>query len=1053
MTTVLPNSTALNDTTGTTGGVGTTTTVNPANPTFQTSYNSCTITIYNPTAVAPQACNAGYACVDSHDQNKNTTDAKFGICSPCRYGEFCPFNTSNLQYTLNANLCGNGNYCQFPNQSLTCPAGTICPSPTVTPINCSTPGVYCPSGQGSFNLCPAGFYCPTTNVSIQCPAGHYCKAGSQIPTPCPILGTCAAGSQFANVPVRAIMLPSFFLIGLFALYWLTKRWVYKEEQGFAHVLNERLQEYNLVNALLRNITGYTYDVFSFKGLLPKETRVTLGFQDLGLMLTDGSRVLQGVTGEFKNTTLNAVMGPSGSGKSTFLNVLTGKATYGKMEGKVYVNGYRTTIPDLRNQIGFVPQDDIVHTKLTVRENLLFSALLRLPVSMPGQQKLDIVDDALRMLGLSRIQDSIVGDAEKRGISGGQRKRVNIGLEIVAFPDILFLDEPTSGLDSTASLEVLSSLKDLSRLGVTVIAVIHQPRYTLFRLFDEVLLLGVGGKTVFQGKTANAMKYFSDNGFECPAHENPADFFLDVISGSVTQKGNPNFSLNDLFVLWNDSFSDRVHVFNDAKKELNLVESLLSRPNESNQGPSSELVEQAAVGPFGDPSNYQQIAESAKKTKPPPPPGIKLVKYTQGGDPIYSSLKNLNKGALKASRTFSIWREAIIPSRLTEHEARDRMYIVRDQEEKEQDDTIESHFLGVLPNHFEMLRIAFEQFDADQNGVLDTQELRAMFESFGQNLADKEIEALRRALGLEDSSEITLEVLQNKIELAKSKIDRRVARKTILTSDMRLKSRVTPSFWTAFELMIKRGLIQYLRDAQRILFDVVLLIVFAAFAALVFGASWRVADFPMICLLACLAIGLLGTNASIRVFGSERLIFWREASVGISIPAYFFSKILLDLFQTVAHPYIFIVTFFNIIVPELPFADMYVIFLAVYWYSSGLGILISLIIAPQSATLVGVLIPIIMGGFFSGLAPQLSSMGPVLQGLAKLSFSRWGIEALCAAEAKFISPIVVNQMYYQGYEQGFDVVFYSDARNIFIIGGVFRLLAFLAILLFNRSKRQ
>jgi ABC-type multidrug transport system ATPase subunit len=114
-----------------------------------------------------------------------------------------------------------------------------------------------------------------------------------------------------------------------------------------------------------------------------------------------------------------------------------------MDGKVYVNGYRTTIPELRNQIGFgnhyfisfpavinsmilaVPQDDIVYNKLTVRENLLFSAMLRLPVSMGMQQKFDIVDDALRMLGLSRIQNSIVGDAEKRGISGGQRKRVNM----------------------------------------------------------------------------------------------------------------------------------------------------------------------------------------------------------------------------------------------------------------------------------------------------------------------------------------------------------------------------------------------------------------------------------------------------------------------------------------------------------------------------------------------------------------------------------------------------------------------------------------------------
>jgi ABC-type multidrug transport system ATPase subunit len=107
---------------------------------------------------------------------------------------------------------------------------------------------------------------------------------------------------------------------------------------------------------------------------------------------------------------------------------------------------------------------------------------------------------------------------------------------------LFLDEPTSGLDSTASLEILSSLKDLSRLGVTVIAVIHQARYSLFRLFDGVLLLGSGGKTVYQGSSRFALKYFQNLGFKCPDMENPADFFMDVISRSVIPIGNFFFIL-------------------------------------------------------------------------------------------------------------------------------------------------------------------------------------------------------------------------------------------------------------------------------------------------------------------------------------------------------------------------------------------------------------------------------------------------------------------------------------------------------------------------------
>lgn len=206
-----------------------------------------------------------------------------------------------------------------------------------------------------------------------------------------------------------------------------------------------------------------------------------------------------------------------------MNALTGKATYGEVRGNVFINGKAARISDYRSQVGFVPQDDIVFPNLTVRENLLFNALLRLPRNIPTQQKLEIVVDVIKILGLSRIQNSIVGNVESRGISGGQRKRVNIGMELVAYPDILFLDEPTSGLDSTASLDIISSLKDYSRLGVMIVAVIHQPRYSLFKQFDSVLLLGLGGRTVYLGATSSALDYFENIGFKCQPLENPADF--------------------------------------------------------------------------------------------------------------------------------------------------------------------------------------------------------------------------------------------------------------------------------------------------------------------------------------------------------------------------------------------------------------------------------------------------------------------------------------------------------------------------------------------------
>eukprot|EP00951_Prasinocladus_malaysianus_P046642 scaffold647839_cov38-Prasinocladus_malaysianus.AAC.2 len=181
-----------------------------------------------------------------------------------------------------------------------------------------------------------------------------------------------------------------------------------------------------------------------------------------------------------------------------------------------------------------------------------------------------------MLGVFWLFNSIVGSVEKRGISGGQRKRVNIGLELSALPSLLFLDEPTSGLDSTASTDVLDTLKHCAQLGMTpklhdgrerwearqskaqttepmscktVMTVIHQPRYSIFTGCDDVLFLGKGGRTVYLGPTTFAATYFENQGFTLPPNDNPADFCIDVLSGSMRKEGDMNFKPADLFDTW------------------------------------------------------------------------------------------------------------------------------------------------------------------------------------------------------------------------------------------------------------------------------------------------------------------------------------------------------------------------------------------------------------------------------------------------------------------------------------------------------------------------
>jgi len=249
------------------------------------------------------------------------------------------------------------------------------------------------------------------------------------------------------------------------------------------------------------------------------------------LLTDDSQLLTDISLDIGQGHRVAVMGASGSGKSTLLAVLSGRASYGKISGNLRVCGQPAD--DLRflaHVTGYVPQDDVLHTELTVFENIWYQAALRLPYGM-GKAHLDAcVDRVLRDLNLSSVAQQRIGDAERRCVSGGQRKRVSIAMELVSQPKLLFADEPTSGLDSTTSHDVVSSLNDAAaHLGTTVIAVIHQPRFETLSLFDDLVLLGLGGVLVYAGPTLQVVPYFEQRlQVSFPTNTNPADVLLDAI---------------------------------------------------------------------------------------------------------------------------------------------------------------------------------------------------------------------------------------------------------------------------------------------------------------------------------------------------------------------------------------------------------------------------------------------------------------------------------------------------------------------------------------------
>ena len=255
------------------------------------------------------------------------------------------------------------------------------------------------------------------------------------------------------------------------------------------------------------------------------------FHQLGLRLhSNGMQVLAGVTGSCRKGRITAVMGPSGAGKTTFMNTLAGRAAYGRTTGEILINGKLDSVHNYSPWVGFVPQDDIMLRELTVFENLAFYAELRLPPAMEQAEKDRIVSSVIDVLGLSHIAHSPIGDETTRGISGGQRKRVNVGMELVSWPSLLFLDEPTSGLDSTTSMDLLKGLRASADAGCNVVVVLHQPSFPLYCLFHDVLLLGRGGQTVYLGPSDEALAYFESLGFVMPELYNPADFFMDVIAG-------------------------------------------------------------------------------------------------------------------------------------------------------------------------------------------------------------------------------------------------------------------------------------------------------------------------------------------------------------------------------------------------------------------------------------------------------------------------------------------------------------------------------------------
>ena len=223
----------------------------------------------------------------------------------------------------------------------------------------------------------------------------------------------------------------------------------------------------------------------------------------------GIRLLRDVSFTIEPGEFVALMGPAGAGKTTLMENMNGNMQ--PSVGRVLINGVdlHQQFDAMRGHIGYVPQDDIVHRKLTVYEACYFTAKLRMR-GLSEQEIHDRVVQVLQELDIAHRANTMIGGPESRVLSGGQRKRVNLAMELVTDPAILFLDEPTSGLSSADAKSVMEILKELSNKGRTIIMTIHQPAKEIYELMDDALILGVGGRLIYFGPTKEAYERFGSN---------------------------------------------------------------------------------------------------------------------------------------------------------------------------------------------------------------------------------------------------------------------------------------------------------------------------------------------------------------------------------------------------------------------------------------------------------------------------------------------------------------------------------------------------------------
>lgn len=251
-------------------------------------------------------------------------------------------------------------------------------------------------------------------------------------------------------------------------------------------------------------------------------------------------ILKGVSGAIKPSTMVALMGTSGAGKTTLMNALAGRIPPSlHLRGEILLNSFQRSKDTWPGIVGYVEQEFHAYEYQTVFETLLFASKIKMGTEETGPKVLSRIDEVIGLLGLKNAKNTYIAR-----LSGGERKRVSIGVELLGNPSVLFCDEPTSGLDSFNATNILGLLKDLSKMGKTVLVTIHQPSYEMIEFFDKMILISLG-QVVYDGDVEGCIDFFGECGHPLPKLTNPMDFFLKTISLDTRTRSGEERSLETI----------------------------------------------------------------------------------------------------------------------------------------------------------------------------------------------------------------------------------------------------------------------------------------------------------------------------------------------------------------------------------------------------------------------------------------------------------------------------------------------------------------------------